>query len=59
MAFDKLDYIFCFEVLMTSLIGLRHPVIILVTVLTNPDNLTNDLLILKLFYNKQLSYPST
>ena len=33
----------------------RHLVIILVADFTNPDNLTNDLTILKLFYNKQIT----
>ena len=33
---------------MATYIILRHPVTILVTVLTNSDNLTNDLSILKL-----------
>ena len=32
----------------------RHPVTILVTAFTNPYNLTNDLLILKTFDNKQI-----
>ena len=34
---------------MATFIVLRNPVTILVTVLTNPDNLTNDIFILKLF----------
>ena len=33
---------------MATFIALRHPVTILVIVFTNPENLTNDLLILKL-----------
>ena len=37
---------------MATFIVLRHPVTILVTELSNPDNLTNDLIILKLFDNK-------
>ena len=34
---------------MTTFVVLRHPVTSLVTIFTNPDNLTSDLLILKLF----------
>ena len=33
---------------------LRHPAITLVTTFYNPDNLTNDILILKSFDNKQI-----
>ena len=40
---------------MATCIASRHPVTMCITVLTNPDNLTNDLLILKLFENKQQS----
>ena len=39
---------------MANFIVLTHPVTILVTFFTKPDNLTNDLLILKLFDNKQI-----
>ena len=39
---------------MATFVALRHPVITLVTDFTCPDNLTNDLLILKLFDNKQI-----
>ena len=35
---------------MATFIALRHPVTILVTVFTNPNNLTNDMFILKLPY---------
>ena len=36
---------------METFFVLGHPVTILVTALTNPNNLTNDLLILKLLFN--------
>ena len=39
---------------METLIVFRNPVTILVTVLTNPNNLTNDLSILKLLDDKQI-----
>ena len=40
---------------MVTFIMHRHPVTILVTDFTNPNNLTNDPLILKLFDNKQIT----
>ena len=40
---------------MATFVVLRHPVTILVTDLTNPDNLTNDLVLLKvLIINRSL-----
>ena len=40
---------------MAAFIALRHPVNILDTAFTKPDNLTNDLLILKLLINSHKS----
>ena len=39
---------------MATFVVLRHPVTILVTIFTNPKNLTNDLLILKLLIKTDL-----
>ena len=41
---------------MATFIGLRHPVTIFVTVFNNPDNLANDLFILKLLITNKSSH---